>query len=119
MLIVASIVAVPLAVLGIRALIAPANMAKSVGLEAAGAPGLSEIRSVLGGLLAGSAVLVAAGVATSEPTWFYAVAILMGVAVLGRLISLAADGFDATVVPPLLIELVIGTVMVATALTLG
>ena len=92
MQIIAAILAVPLAGLGLRSLLMPASMATAVGLEAPGIPGLSEIRSVLGGLLAGSAALIAIGIATNDPQWFVAVAVLMGVAILGRLISLAADG---------------------------
>lgn len=115
MQIISAILAIPLAALGLRALLMPANMADAVGLTAPGTPGLSEIRSVLGGLLAGSAALIATGIATTEPTWFLAVAVLMGVAILGRLISLAADGFDKTVIPPLVIEIVIGVAMLVTA----
>ncbi|MEM7093123.1 MAG: DUF4345 family protein [Actinomycetota bacterium] len=115
MLIIAGVLAAPLAALGLRSLLIPRNMGDAVGLEARGVPGLSEIRSVLGGLLAGSAALIVFGLATEEPTWFYAVAVLMAVAVVGRLVSLAADGVDKTVVPPLVIEIVIGAAMLITA----
>jgi len=115
MQIIAAILAVPLAGLGLRSLLTPTAMADDVGLTAAGVPGLSEIRSVLGGLLAGSAALISIGVATSEPIWFLATAVLMGVAITGRLISLVADGYHKTVIPPLAIEIIIGVVMVVTA----
>ena len=113
--IIAAVLAVPLAALGLRSLLPPGQMADAVGLSPNGVPGLSEVRSVLGGLLAGSAALIVVGVVATEPVWFLAVAVLMGVAILGRLISLAVDGFDRTVVPPLVIEIGVAAVMIAAA----
>ncbi|MEM9748475.1 MAG: hypothetical protein AAF945_17405 [Actinomycetota bacterium] len=118
MQIIAAVLAVPLAALGLRSLLLPAQMAAAVGLSPVGVPGLGEVRSVLGGLLAGSAALIAVGVFTTEPVWFLAVAVLMGVAIVGRLISLAVDGVERSVVPPLVIEIVVAAVMVATAIAI-
>ena len=53
-----------------------------------------------------------------ETTWFLAVAILMAAAALGRIVGIAIDGFDKAVLPPLVIELVIGGVLLAAHLVL-
>lgn len=118
MQIIAGVLAVPLAALGLRSLLMPTNMADAVGLSAPGVPGLSEIRSVLGGLLAGSSALIVFGLATDDTTWFLAVAVLMAVAIVGRLLGLAIDGVESSVIPPLVIEIVVAVVMVVTAATL-
>ncbi|MEM7284919.1 MAG: DUF4345 family protein [Actinomycetota bacterium] len=118
MQIIAAVLAVPLAGLGFRALLMPTNMADAVGLTAPEVPGLSEVRSVLGGLLAGSAALIVTGLVSDEPTWFLAVAVLMGVALVGRLVSLVVDGFSAEVIPPIAVEAVIGVAMILTAVAI-
>lgn len=119
MQILIGLVAVPLAALGIRSMFLPANMGAAVGLTPDGIPGLSEIRSVLGGLFLASVAMIVVGLATDETTWFLAVAIILGVAAIGRLVSLVADGFVKDVVPPLAIEIVLAAVLVVGHYTLG
>ncbi|MEM7322681.1 MAG: DUF4345 family protein [Actinomycetota bacterium] len=110
--IIIGILAVPLTALGVRSMFLPTNMGDAVGLTPDGIPGLSEIRSVLGGLFFASASMIVVGLVTDETTWFLAVAIVMAAAAIGRLVSIAVDGFIPAVVPPLLIEVVIAAVMV-------
>ena len=43
----------------------------------------------------------------------------MGIAIIGRVVGIVADGFDKAVVPPLVVEVVIGGVLVAAHLVLG
>lgn len=108
MQIIIGILAVPLAALGVRSMFLPANMGDAVGLTPEGIPGLSEIRSVLGGLFLASVAMLIIGLADDDTTWFLAVAIIMAAAAIGRLVGIAVDGFDRAVVPPLVIEIVIG-----------
>lgn len=65
---------------GVRSMFMPANMGDAVGLTPVGIPGLSEIRSVLGGFFFACIAMIIIGL---------------------------VDGFDKTIVPPLAIELVI------------
>lgn len=109
--IIIGLLAIPLAALGIRSMFLPTNMGHAVGLTPNGIPGLSEIRSVLGGLFLASAAMIITGLATDNTTWFLAVAIIMGAAAIGRLISIATDGPSRAVIPPLVIELVITGVL--------
>ncbi|MGI9615985.1 MAG: DUF4345 family protein [Acidimicrobiales bacterium] len=112
MQIIIAILAIPLTALGIRSVFLPTNMGDAVGLTPQGIPGLSEIRSVLGGLFVASVAMLVTGLATDNTTWFLAVAIIMAAAAAGRITSIVADGFDRAIVPPLAIELAIGGLLV-------
>ena len=80
----------------------------AVGLTLVGTPGPSEVRSVLGGFFFASVAMLIIGLAADETLWFLAVAVLMAAAALGRLVGIASDGFDIKVLPPLVIEIVFG-----------
>ena len=54
---------------------------------------------------------------TGQTTWFLAVAILMAGVILGRIVGVVRDGLDKAVIPPLVIELVIGSVLLAAHLS--
>ena len=77
-----------------------------------GVAGLSTIRGLIGGFFLACVSMLALGLASYETIWFLAVAILMGVVVIGRVVGIVADGFDKAVVPPLIVEQVIGGVLV-------
>ena len=109
---VIGLLAIPLAALGIRSMLLPTKMGDAVGLTPNGIPGLSEIRSVLGGLFLASVAMIITGLATDDTTWFLAVAVIMTAAAIGRLISVATDGFTRDVIPPLAIEVVIAGLLV-------
>ncbi|MEM8923843.1 MAG: DUF4345 family protein [Actinomycetota bacterium] len=117
--IIIGLLAVPLTALGLRSMFLPTNMGDAVGLTPDGVPGLSEIRSVLGGLFLASVAMIITGLVTDDTTWFLAVAVIMIAAVIGRLVSLATDGFTQAVLPPLVIELVIAGVLVLGHYTLS
>ena len=103
----------PLTALGVRSMFTPASMGEAVAIAPEGRAGLSTIRGVLGGLFLACVAMLALGLATHQATWFLAVAIVMGVVILGRLVGIVADGFDKAVVPPLVVELVIAGVLVS------
>ncbi|MEM9616308.1 MAG: DUF4345 family protein [Actinomycetota bacterium] len=110
--IVIGLLAVPLGALGVRSMFLPTNMGDAVGLTPNGVPGLSEIRSVLGGLFLASVAMIVTGLATDDTTWFLAVAVIMTAAAIGRLVSLATDGPSREVLPPLLVEIVIAGILI-------
>ena len=113
------IVGLPLFALGLRSMFSPKSMAQAVAIAPEGPAGLSTVRGVLGGLFLACAAMLAVGLATGQTLWFLAVAIVMGVVIVGRGVGIVADGFDKAVVPPIVVELVIGSVLVAAHVVLA
>jgi hypothetical protein len=58
------------------------------------AHGLNSLRGVFGGVIFSFGVMIILGYKTLNRTWFDAVALSMGLLVLGRVIALFVDGFD-------------------------
>lgn len=97
--------------LGIMSMFAPRRMVANFAIEPVGTAGLSTIRSVIGGLFLASVALLIIGLTTGQTLGYMAVAILMGVVALGRIVGLLIDGFEKAVLPPLVVELVIIAVL--------
>ncbi|UAB88183.1 DUF4345 family protein [Ruegeria sp. SCSIO 43209] len=99
--------------LGIMSMFAPRRMVANFAIEPVGTAGLSTIRSVIGGLFLASVTLLVIGLTTGQTLGFVAVAILMAVVAVGRIVGILADGFDKAVLPPLVVELVIIAVLLS------
>ncbi|KIC41974.1 hypothetical protein RA27_00755 [Ruegeria sp. ANG-R] len=97
--------------LGIMSMFAPRRMVANFAIEPVGTAGLSTIRSVIGGLFLASVALLAIGLTTGQTLGYLAVAILMAVVAVGRIVGILADGFDKAVLPPLVVELAIIAVL--------
>lgn len=82
--------------LGIGWWIAPEFAAGLLGMELQGEAGLSSQIGDLASFFITAGIMILAGLRSSNPLWFYPAAILLGVAVLGRLISWAAHGATLT-----------------------
>jgi hypothetical protein len=111
--ILVALAALMLSGLGVMSMFAPRRMVKNFAIEPIGTAGLSTIRSVIGGLFLASVVMLAFGLTSGQTLGFVAVALLLAVVAFGRIVGLVADGFDKAVVPPLVVELVIITVLLA------
>lgn len=98
--------------LGMTSMFVPNKMLKNFSVEPIGAVGYSTIRSVAGGLFLASFGMIAYGLATGQTESYLAVALLMAAVVAGRIVGLFADGFDKSVVPPIIVELIIIAVLV-------
>lgn len=85
----------------------PAAAAEGFNVTPIGPDGLNTLRGDLGGMFVTAGVLLALGIVQQKAQWFYAVAILMGVIALGRLVGFVVDGGpgDATL-PAFISELV-------------
>ena len=105
--------------LGARTMFAPTSMVEILALEPEGAAGLNTMRGFLGGLFIGSSIVLATGLATGNTTFILAVATVMGVVVVGRLVGIAVDGFDKKVVFPLVAEMVMVTIFMVAHTQLG
>lgn len=99
--------------LGIMSMFAPRRMVANFAIEPVGKAGLSTIRSVIGGLFLASVALLVIGLTTGQTLGYLAVAILMAVVAVGRIVGILADGFDKAVLPPLIVELVIIAVLLS------
>lgn len=99
--------------LGTMSMFAPKRMVSNFAIEPIGTAGLSTIRSVIGGLFLASVAMLTIGLATGQTLGFLAVAILLGVVAFGRIVGIVTDGFDKAIVPPLVVELVIISVLVS------
>ncbi|MEL6691105.1 MAG: DUF4345 family protein [Pseudomonadota bacterium] len=105
--------------LGTMSMFAPRRMVKNFAIEPIGTAGLSTIRSVIGGLFIASVAMLVYGLAAGQALGFVAVALLLGVVALGRIVGIVTDGFDKAVVPPLVVELVIISVLLTAYVQLG
>ena len=109
--IVVGLLAIPLLVGGAKAMFDPTALIDRIGVAPSGVVGLSTIRGALGGLLMGSGAMILTGLIRKNTEWFLAVALLMTVATIGRLVGLGLDGVDPGAVTPAVVEAVIVAVM--------
>ncbi|WP_422374983.1 DUF4345 family protein [Roseibium sp.] len=105
--------------LGTLSMFAPLKMVGNFALQPEGIPGLSTIRSVMGGLFLASVAMLALGLVGGKTEAFLPVAMLMGMVAIGRLVGIVADGFDKAVLPPLIVELVIIAILLGAYHQLG
>lgn len=98
--------------LGVRTMFAPDSMIDTLVIRPEGPAGLNTVRGFLGGLFLGSSIVLAAGLATGDTTFFLAVATVMGTVVLGRLAGVALDGYDKRVAFPLIAEMAMVAIFV-------
>lgn len=85
----------------------PAATLERLQLTPESIAGLAAIRSFIGGTFLGMALLLVHGIVKNEGKPVRMVAILLGAAVLGRLVGLLVDGVDSTVIGPFVIEIVL------------
>lgn len=105
--------------LGVMSMFAPRKMVGNFAIEPIGTAGLSTIRSVIGGLFLSSVALLAVGLLQGQTILFVAVAAILGIVAIGRIVGIVTDGFDKAVVPPLLVEIVMVTILLTAYTQLG
>ncbi|MBO9400718.1 DUF4345 family protein [Shimia sp. R9_3] len=110
---------VALTALGLMSMFAPRRMVANFAIEPVGTPGLSTIRSVIGGLFLASVALLVIGLTTGQTLGYVAVSIVMAAVTAGRIIGILADGFDKAVVPPLVVELAIIAILMTAYTSTG
>ena len=102
----------PLLLIGAKAMFNPTSMIEQLNVEPQGLLGLNTIRGDIGGYMIGIAFMMIAGLWTKNTGYFLATAIIMATVLIGRFTSIAMDGYDATMAPPIVIEMLIITVMI-------
>ena len=111
--IVVALFALLFLIMGVNLMLAPVSGAEGMAVTPIGEAGLSTLRADLGGLFVGSAVLLILGIMQRKAEWFLAVAVLMALIALGRLIGFIADGNPSqSTVIAFGFELVIAAVLV-------
>jgi len=73
--------------------------------------GLGNIRSIFGGTLFSWGSLLIYGVVAGDPFFLLVVAILIGVAAIGRAIGLIVDGINKGVVAPFVVQIVFVSIL--------
>lgn len=77
------------------------------GIQAVGDIGRANIRADVGGLFIGIGLFTIIAAAKHDKTWLLAATLLTGSALMGRLVSVAIDGYSPRVGPPMVIEAVV------------
>ncbi len=90
--------------IGVVFAVDPVTAAKGFGLEAASTQGLASIRADYLSLFAGTAIALLWGAIGRNSAILLMAAILMGLAMTGRITSLIIDGAYQGWLPPLLVE---------------
>ena len=90
--IVVALFALLFLIMGVNLMLAPVSGAEGMAVTPIGEAGLSTLRGDLGGLFVGSALLLVLGLIQRKAEWFLAVAVLMALIALGRLLGFVLDG---------------------------
>lgn len=92
---------------------APEEAAAQLGIAATGPLGLASIRADMGGFFGAGGVFALAASFKSSGGLLLALVVLVGLALAGRLVAVAVNGFVSEMGPPLVIEVVLCLVFVA------
>ncbi|MEM7126771.1 MAG: DUF4345 family protein [Chloroflexota bacterium] len=93
--------------LGLLFMFNPAATLELIQLTPEAAGGWAGIRSVFGGLFLGLAVLLLRGLMYEEWLPIRIAGIILAITILGRIISLVADGFETNLLGPIIVEIVL------------
>lgn len=110
--IIIGLFALMLLVIGLKTMVFPMEMIEKFGLDPIGTNGLNTVRGLVGGLLLGSSLMIITGIRTGKTLWFLPAALLMITVAAGRFLGLVVDGFDRAVLPPLVVEIVIASLLI-------
>lgn len=102
-------------ILGVRWMFAPAGIAAESGLELLNSLGYNTARGDIGGLFIAGAVTIAVALIRQKPEWLRVIAVVVACVAFGRATGMLLDGFAGTSFVPFAVELVIISLLVATA----
>ena len=105
--------------LALRIWIDPAAPAALLGLAGRGALGLASLRADVGGFFAVAGLLSLAGAVRDDRRLLTAPALLAGLAIAGRLITVIVAGLTPDQVMPIVVEAVLVVLLTAGRRTLG
>ncbi len=99
--------------LALRLWIDPATTAAKLGLTGVGDLGLATLRADVAGFFAAAGALALAGALRDDRRLLTAPALMIGLALTGRLITVLAAGLGPDQVPPMTLEAVLLVLLVA------
>jgi len=102
-----------------RLWIGPEAPAAALGLKADGLLGLATLRADVGGFFAAGGLFALAGAIQGEGRLLTPPAVLLGLALVGRLVTVAVDGYAAPMLPPMIIEAVLVAILLIARRRLG
>ena len=102
-----------------RIWMAPAEAAAKLGLVGQGALGLATIRADLAGFFGGAGVFALAAAIRDDRRLLLPPLVLIGLALAGRVFSLAVGGWSEAALPPALIEVVLVAILAVGRQVLG
>jgi hypothetical protein len=102
-----------------RLWIGPEAPAAALGLKADGPLGLATLRADVGGFFAAGGLFALAGAIRGEGRLLTPPAVLLGLALVGRLVTVAVDGYAAPMLPPMIIEFVLVAILLIARRRLG
>ncbi len=105
--------------IGLLFMFNPAATLERLQLAPQDLDGWANIRSVNGGLFLGMAMLLVHGLLKGEGMPIRMVGILLALVALGRIVSLALDGFAGHLIVPIVVEIVLVAICLFSAKTLG
>lgn len=113
-------------VIGVLALLVAARLwvgpeapAAALGLKADGLLGLATLRADVGGFFAAGGLFALAGAIRGEGRLLTPPALLLGLALAGRLVTVAMDGYAPAMLPPMVIEAVLVAILLLARRRLG
>ena len=102
-----------------RLWIGPEAPAAALGLKADGLLGLATLRADVGGFFAAGGLFALAGAIRGEGRLLTPPAVLLGLALTGRILTVAVDGYAAPMLPPMIIEFVLVAILLIARRRLG
>lgn len=105
--------------MGLMAFASPTELGETLGIGALSPLGLNSLRADLGAFFLASALAALLALFAGRPNWLWGAATLYGLAAIGRIIGVVADGAPEGVVQPIVIELVAVALFAFGAKTLG
>lgn len=113
-------------VIGVLALLVAARLwvgpeapAAAMGLKADGLLGLATLRADVGGFFAAGGLFALAGAIRGEGRLLTPPALLLGLALAGRLVTVAMDGYAPAMLPPMIVEAVLVAILLLARRRLG
>mgnify|MGYP001346134085 FL=1 len=97
----------------VRLWMAPAELAGQLGVSASGPLGLATIRADMGGFFAAGGVFALAAAIKARGGLLLPSVVLIGLALVGRVVAVAMNGFAPEMGPPMAVEAVLLVLFVA------
>lgn len=102
---------IPLLLLGTLNVVSPSNTFELYGVKPMGILAFSTFRGAIGGMLIGGGLTILMGLLTKNKTWYHSSLLLISVILIGRIISVIADGWTNAAIPAVGTEAFIVVVM--------